>query len=76
MQDGDAVAESFGVRENVGGKENGFAFLLELHHQVANFAASHGIEARHGLIQKDNFWIVQDGLSNACALQHPLGKFP
>jgi hypothetical protein len=39
--------------------------VLQLFHQVANFAASHRIQARHGFVKKCDFGIVQDGLRNA-----------
>ncbi|PYX45572.1 MAG: hypothetical protein DMG79_18990 [Acidobacteria bacterium] len=45
------------------------AFLLELLHQIANFASAQRIQARHGLIEEDQHWIVQDGLGDSCKLQ-------
>ena len=74
MNDGNPVAKRFGVGKNVGGEEDGLAFVFELLHQVANFAAAHGIKAGHGFIEKDELGIVQNGLADAHALQHAFGK--
>ncbi len=76
VDDGDPVAERFGVGKNVSGEEYSFAFVLELLHQVAHFAPSHGIEAGHRFIEEYKLGIVQNGLRDSDALQHAFGKFP
>ena len=50
------------------------AFLLELLHQVAHFAASERIQARHGLVEENQFGIMQNRLRDSGALQHALRK--
>jgi len=62
VDDRDAVAERFGIGQNVSGEENGFAFVLELFHQVAHFAPAHGIEAGHGFVEENELGIMQNGL--------------
>ncbi len=45
VDDGNAIAQRFRIGQNVGGEENRLAFVLELLHEVAHFAAAHGIQA-------------------------------
>ena len=68
MNDRDPVAQGFRVRQNMCGKENRLSRLLQSLHEIAYFAASHGIKSRHRLIQENNFGIVQDGLRNSHTL--------
>jgi hypothetical protein len=49
------IAQRFRVRQNMGGEENGFSFVLELLHEVADFAAAHGIQARHRFVKEQTF---------------------
>src|SRR5580700_7531499 len=44
VNDSDAVAERFGIGKNVGGEEDGFAFVLELLHEVPHFAPAHRVK--------------------------------
>src|SRR3989442_1676102 len=37
MNDGHAITKRLGIGKNVGGEENGLAFVLQLLHQVADF---------------------------------------
>src|ERR1700722_1805052 len=74
MNDGDTIAERFGVRQNVSREENGLAFVFEFFHEVTHFAAPHRVEARHRLVEKYKLGIVQNGLSDSNSLQHAFGK--
>src|SRR5207245_1084252 len=61
-------AEQMGIQEHSGAAP---AFRLD---DVANQAAADGIETGGGLVQKDEFRIVQQRLGQADALQHALGE--
>ncbi len=74
VNDGDAIAECFGVGQNVGGEEHGLAFVLELLHQVAHFAPAHGVESGHWFVEEHELGIVQYSLADSYALQHAFGK--
>src|SRR5258708_19769676 len=74
MNDGDAVAQGFGVGENGGGEEYSLGFGLELLDQVTHFAAAHGVESGHGLVEEHEFGIMQYRLADSDALQHALGE--
>src|ERR1700722_505919 len=76
MQNRHAIAERFCVRQNMSGKENGFAFLLELLNQVADLASAQRIETGHRFVEKDEFRIVKNRLRDSYALQHAFGKLP
>ena len=75
MDDGDAIAQGFRIRQNMSGEENRLAFVLQLRHEVANFTAAHGIQTGHRLVKENNFRIMQNGLCDSHALQHAFGKF-
>ena len=57
------------------GEENCFAFLFQAFDEFTNLATAQGIQAGHGLIEEDNFGIMDNGLGDADPLQHALGKF-
>ena len=72
----DAIAEHLGVRQNVRREENRAALPLQIQNDVADFAATDGIEPRCRLIQKNYLWIVQDRLRDSYALQHAFREAP
>src|SRR4029077_11775325 len=74
VNDGNAVAERFGVGQNVGREEYGLAFVLEFLHEIAHFTAAHGVKTGHGLIEEYEFGIVQNGLSDSDPPQHTFGE--
>ena len=45
MNDGHAITERLSIGKNVGREENRLAFVLQLLHQVANFASPHWVES-------------------------------
>ena len=56
-------------------KKHGAALVFQVENNVADFAAADGIEAGHGLVQKDHFGIMQDCLCDSRALEHTFGEF-
>ena len=58
------------------GEKYRLALVLQLLHEVANFAPAHGIEAGHRFIKKNYLGVVKNGLRDSHSLQHSLGKFP
>ena len=43
-------------------------FASELLHQIAHLPATHRVKARHGLVEKNELRIVQDGLRDSYSL--------
>ena len=74
-QHGHAVAKHFRIGEYVRREENRSPLPLQLENNVAHLAPPYRIEAGHGLVQKNHLRIVQNGLGNTRALQHPFREF-
>src|ERR1700691_5152359 len=55
--------------------EDGDATLFEAAKNLADLAASHGIDAIGGFVQNENGWRVNESLSQSQALQHAFGIF-
>src|SRR5512139_1523819 len=55
-------------------EEYGRAALLEATNNVSHQPAAYRVEARSGLIQDDQVWLVEQCLRQPDALQHQLGK--
>src|SRR5258707_10870132 len=70
LQNRDAVAEHFDVRQDMRTHENGLSLSAQRRDQVADLSAADWIEAAHRLVEKNNFGIVDQRLSKSHALQH------
>src|SRR6266704_1370194 len=69
------VAGDFHFAEQVGiQKYSGAAVALRAN-DVAHEAPAHGVEARGGLVKKNQLRLVNQGLRQANALEHSFGKF-
>ena len=74
--DGDTAAERFGVGKDVGAEEDRPPLVAQLEDERPDLAAAERVEARHRLVEKDDFGIVDERLGNADALHHPLRELP
>ena len=72
VNDRDPVAQRLGVGKNVRREKYRLAFVLQLLHQVANFAPPQRIQSRHRLVEENQLRIVQNGLRDSRPLQHSL----
>src|SRR5438874_13725854 len=72
----DPVAEDLGVVKNMRTEEDRLALVPETKNQVSNFFSPDRIQSRHRLVENHQMWIVDQGLSDADALEHALGEFP
>jgi hypothetical protein len=70
----DGVAGNFDFAEQVRVEEDGGASGTLFADDVTDKPAAHGIEAGSGLVQKDEFWLVDESLCETDALQHAFGK--
>ena len=70
----DLVAGDFDLAEQMGIEENGGAAFALRANDIAHQAAAHGIESGSGLVEKNQFRLVDQGLRQADALQHALGE--
>jgi hypothetical protein len=50
-----------------------FPFILQVNNEITNLLASKGIDTIGRLVKENNLWVVQQCLSDAKALHHPLG---
>src|SRR5579871_2085747 len=76
VDDGDAGADQFDIRELVGGEEDGLALFLQAGDDIAQFGVGDGIEAARRLIEEEQLGIVDQRLGDAGALAHTLGVAP
>ncbi len=72
-EDGDAVADHFQFAEQVAIDEDGFALRFQTGEDIADFAAADRVYAVGGLVEEDQFRVVDHGLGEAYALGHPFG---
>ncbi len=68
------VAGDFHFAEQMGIKEDGGATLALVANDVADEVAAHGVKAGSGLIEEDEFRLVDESLGEANALHHTFGK--
>ena len=61
-----------GVGEDVRAEEHRASLIAQLQDERAHVAAAERIEARHRLVQENDFRVVQERLRDADALDHPL----
>jgi hypothetical protein len=57
-QDSNAIADLFHIPQNVGVKENCLALFFQGKDNLSHLVTSDGVKSRHGLIQKDQFWVI------------------
>ncbi len=72
-QDGHAIAHGFQFGEQMAVDEDGCAALTQLQKNLADVAASAGIDAVGGFVENNQIGIGAHGLSQTDALKHPLG---
>jgi len=70
----DLIASDFDFAQNVGIQKDGCTSVALGADDIAHQAPSHGIEARGGFVQKNDFRIVDERLGQADALEHAFGK--
>ena len=70
------AAQRFGIGEDVRAEKHRAAAIAQLQDEVAHLPAAQRIQPGHRLIEEDHVRIVEDGLRDAHALEHPLGEFP
>ena len=63
----DAACDGGDFLKDVSGEQNCF-FFADCEDEVAYFAYLVGVEAGRGLVEDEDIWIVEDGLSDADAL--------
>ena len=68
VDDGDAVAEALGFFDVVSGEDDGFLFATKLFDDVVDFAADLRVEAGGGLIEEEDFGVVDEGHGEGEAL--------
>ena len=68
--DREGITDGFNIGENVRIEEEGFPFSLEFYHEILHHFSTDRIESAHRLIEKYEFWIMQDCLSKTDALEH------
>lgn len=74
LDEHDGIASNFDFTEKVGIEENGSAALALIANDVADEAAAHGVEAGSGLVEEDEFGLVNKSLGQTDALQHTFRK--
>src|ERR1700681_324859 len=75
IDDGEAVAEAFGLVHVVSGEEDGPTFFLEDADDVPELATALGIESSGGLVEKKDARIADQGSGDGEALLLATGKF-
>ncbi len=68
------VAHVFEFRKDVTVDENGLSLITQAEQQVANLASANGIDAVGRLVEQQQFWIMQERLSQTDTLLHALGE--
>ena len=74
LDEHDGVTGDFDFAEKVGIEEHGGASFSLVANDVANEPAAHRVEAGCGLIEEDEFGLMDESLSEADALQHAFRK--
>lgn len=74
LDEDNGVAGDFDFAQQMGVEEDGGAALAFIADDVADEMAAHGIEAGSGLVEEDEFRLVNEGLGKADALHHAFGK--
>ena len=74
LDEDDGVTGDFDFAQEMGVEEYGGAALAFIADDVADKMAAHRIEARSGLIEEDEFRLVNEGLGKADALHHAFGE--
>ena len=67
---GKGITDGFHIRENMSIEEKGFSFILELKHQVLHHFTSDGIQSTHRFIEKNEFGVMENRLSESDTLEH------
>src|ERR1019366_7860477 len=75
IDDGELVAEAFGLVHIVRGEQDGATFFLESADDVPELAAALGIESGGGLVEKKNARIADQSGGDGPALLLAAGKF-
>ena len=70
-----ALAERLGVTQDVCREEDRLTFFFQTLDQISNLASPNRVQPAHRFVQKDQFRIVNDRLSNPHSLQHTFGEF-
>lgn len=74
LDEDNGVTGDFDFTQEMGVEEDGGAALAFIADDVADEVAAHGVEARSGLIEEDEFRLVNEGLGKADALHHAFGE--
>src|SRR6266850_5804719 len=76
LDEGDAVAGDLDLAEQVRVEEDRRPARPEIADEIADQQAAERVEPRGWLVEKDQFWIVDERLRQAGALQHALAVLP
>ena len=68
------VAKRLRIRENMGGEEYCLLPLLQPQDDITDLPSAERIQTGHGLVQKDEIRVIDQGLRNSHALNHALGE--
>ena len=71
--EGNSVADPFGLLDVVGGEEDRGSLLLQFHDHLADLSGTLHVDSRRGLIQKQYFWGVDEGGCDGQLAAHSLG---
>ena len=71
-----SIAGNLHLAEQVRVQKDGRAALAQIANDVAHQPAPYGVETRSGLIQDDQFRLIEQRLRQADALEHAFGELP
>src|SRR5258706_15775295 len=74
VNDGDTVAEAFGLFNVVRGHEDSFFLAAQLFDDVVDFAADLRVQAGRGFVQEKHAWVVYQSHGEGQALLLSAGK--
>ena len=74
VEDCDAIAQSLGLLEPVGGEEDGDAAVTKALDQLPNLARCDGVEPGSRLVEEQHLGFREQRAGQAHALAEPLGK--
>src|SRR4029453_11161079 len=74
--DSHPASQRLGVGQNVRAEKYGAPALAKANDELAHLLAAQRVQARHRLIEKNHFRLVDHGLREADALDHAFGELP
>ena len=71
----DAITDHFDIVQNVRAEKDRLPPITQTQNQVTHLFSTDRVQAGHGLIENDQFGIMDERLGKADTLQHPFGEF-